>query len=306
MSDRIDFTLAAADGTNLCCYEWPAENARAAVVILHGMAEHAARYGRFAAALNGAGIAAVAMDLRGHGKTAASGTKGWFAEKDGWRLVLEDIRQLSLWAREKYAGRPLVLFGHSMGSVFAGVAQSVYGEMYRASVLSGVNADIPVRRNVAPYIAKIISALQGRRNPSPMLDNLTFGSYNRRFKPARTKFDWLSRDVAEVDKFLSDENCGFISTGAMFADVSRALLESLKKTNISRIPKSLPVFIVSGAEDPAGMNGRAAAFFEKRYRAAGLDVTAKVYEKTRHEPLNETNRDEVTADILGFIDKHIL
>lgn len=303
MSNRIDFTLTSKDGTNLSCYEWPAENARAVVVIVHGMAEHAARYGRFAGALNSAGFAAVSMDLRGHGGTA-NGRQGWFAEKAGWKVVLEDIRQLTQWAADRYSGKPLVLFGHSMGSIFARAALPAFGSLYQTAVLSGVTVDMPVRRNVAPLIAGIVGAAGGMGKPSPTLDSLTFGAYNQQFQPARTKFDWLSRDPDEVDKYVTDPACGFVCTGSMFVDVSRVLLETLKRANVAKIPKDLPVLIVSGEKDPAGMNGQAAAFLEKQYRAAGLDVSVKVYPDARHELLNETNRDEVTGDILSFLNRH--
>lgn len=306
MSTRHDFTLTSPDGTNLSCYEWPVDHARAVVVVVHGMAEHAARYGRFAASLNDNALAVVSMDLRGHGQTVSGGAKGWFAKKGGWQAVLGDIGQLSQWAQEKYAGRPVVLFGHSMGSIFARAALMQYGGIYRAAVLSGVTVDIPGRRAVAPLIAGIVSALQGRDKPSGLLDNLTFGAYNKQFLPARTRFDWLSRDAAEVDKYVADENCGFICTGSMFVDVSSVLLETLKRANIAKMPKGLPVFIISGAEDPAGMNGKAAAFLQKQYKAAGLHVSAKVYENARHELLNETNRDEVTEDILEFINDALM
>lgn len=305
MSARTDFSLTAADGAKLACYEWPCENPRAAVVIVHGMAEHAARYGRFAEALNGAGLAVLSMDLRGHGATATGGIKGWFAKKGGWLAVVEDIRQLSLKAQQTCAGRPLILFGHSMGSIFARAALFTYGDMYRAAVLSGVTVDQPGRRNIAPFIAGAVSLLQGADKPSKLLDNLTFGSYNKQFLPNRTGFDWLSRDAAEVDKYVGDENCGFVCTGSMFVDISRVLLETLKEKNVAKMPKGAPLFIVSGAEDPVGMNGRAAAYLAERYKTAGLDATAKVYEKARHELLNETNRDEVTADIINFINLHL-
>lgn len=305
MSARIDFTLRAPDETELCCYEWPAQNARAAVVIVHGMAEHAARYGRFAQALNAEGVAVVSMDLRGHGATAAGSVKGWFAKKGGWKLVLEDIRQLTLRTQEKYEGRPLFLFGHSMGSIFARAALFTFGDRFRAAILSGVTVDVPGRRNIAPAIAGAVSALQGGDKPSALLDNLTFGAYNKRFKPPRTRFDWLSRDTKEVDKYVLDENCGFVCTGSMFVDISRVLLETLKSANVAKMPKDVPILIVSGKEDPVGGFGMAAAFLEKQYKAAGLDAAAKVYEGDRHELLNETNRDEVTKDLMDFIGSHI-
>ncbi len=304
MSTCREFTLTAADSTHLSCYEWPVENARATVVMLHGLAEHAARYGRFAAALNEAGFSALSMDLRGHGQSA-NGRQGWFAAKDGWLVVLEDIRRLAAWARDNEPGKPLVLFGHSLGSVFAQAALQRFGGLFQAAVLSGVSVDVPLRRNIAPLIARVMGALRGMGNPSPVLDGLTFGAYNKQFEPARTKFDWLSRDTGEVDKYVADPACGFVCTGSLFVDVSRLLLDILKPARVAGMPKDVPMLIISGAKDPVGLGGQTAAFLEKRYRTAGLDVAAKVYPEARHELLNEMNREEVTGDIIMFIEKSV-
>jgi alpha-beta hydrolase superfamily lysophospholipase len=192
-----------------------------------------------------------------------------------------------------------------MGSIFARAALYAFGGMYKAAILSGVTVDEPGRRDVAPVLAGILGALQGSSKPSSLLDNITFGAYNKRFMPARTRFDWLSRDGKEVDKYVLDENCGFICTGSMFVDISRVLLETLKSENVAKMPKDVPILIVSGTEDPVGSYGKAATFLEKQYKAAGLDVAVKLYSNARHELLNETNRDEVTKDLLEFVNAHI-
>ena len=305
MSNRYDFTMTAKDGAKLRCYEWAPEEPRAVVVIVHGMAEHAARYGRFAGALNEAGFAAVSMDLRGHGQSAAGGMKGWFAKKNGWKAVLEDIRQLSLWACEKYPGVPLVLYGHSMGSVFARASIFLYGDMYRAALMTAVATDLPLRRDIAPLIAWFVGLVQGGGRPSPLLDSLTFGSFNKPYQPAQTRFEWLNRDRAEVDRYVADDNCGFISTASLFYDVSVVLVKTLRKRNIRRIPKSLPILMLSGSDDPAGLFGKTVKQLERSYRAEGLDARSKIYEGARHELLNEINREEVIKDIVMFIDSNI-
>ena len=302
MRERIGFT--AKDGTKLYGYRWDAKAPKAAVVIVHGMAEHCVRYDRFATALNEVGYSAMALDLRGHGMSAQSGIKGYFAKKDGWKVVLGDIKGFVDFAKEAYPGIPIVMFGHSMGSIFARVYISEHGQDISACILSGVTINKKGLRDVAPFITKLVSVFNPKK-PSKMLDSMSFGAFNKPFEPARTKFDWLSRDEAEVDKYVEDEMCGFVCTAPLFGDVSRAILFTLKEENVNKIPKDLKVFIVSGEKDPVGSNGYDAKYLYDSYTKSGLDAEYKIYKDARHELLNETNREEVMADILSFLESAI-
>lgn len=294
----------AQDGTKLYGYRWDTEKPKAVMIIVHGMAEHSTRYNRFATALNGAGYAAMALDLRGHGRAAQSGIKGYFAKNDGWKKVLGDIKKVADMAKEAYPDVPLVLFGHSMGSIFSRVYMSEHGEDIDACILSGVTINKKGLRDVAPAITKLVSFFNPKK-PSKLLDSMSFGAFNKPFEPARTKFDWLSRDNAEVDKYVADEMCGFVCTAPLFNDVSKAILYTLKAENVKRIPKSLKIFIVSGEKDPVGSDGYDAKYLYESYTKEGLTAEYKVYENARHELLNETNRAEVMGDILGFLEKVI-
>jgi len=287
-------------GADLAGYSWDIEQPKAVMILVHGLAEHAQRYGRFAQRLNEAGIAAYSVDLRGHGQSIGA-ARGWFGKSGGYRTVLEDIGALAGYAKGRHEGLPCILFGHSMGSIFARAAIEEFGDEFSACVLSGVTIGVPGTRGIAPAVAWA-AKLFGHDKPSGFLDNMSFGSYNRAIDHPRTKFDWLSRDEAEVDKYVSDELCGFVATPALFQDLSVLLVRTLKPRNLARIPKALDILIISGAKDPCGNFGKDASFLDETFRKQGLNVKAKVYEDARHELLNELNRDEVMGDIIGFLE----
>lgn len=297
-----EITIKSLDNINIHGYKWHVDSPKAVVVIVHGMAEHSARYDRFAKNLNAQGFAAMAIDLRGHGKTAD--INGYFAKKDGWKLVLQDIKLLAETAKAEYPSVPVILFGHSMGSIFARAALVDFGDMFDACVLSGVSISKKGLRDVAPFMAKLFS-LFGANKPSKMLDSMTFGAFNNAFKPNRCGFDWLSRDEAEVDKYIEDDMCGFVCTSSLFYDLSKTLLYTLKKENVSMIPKGKKIFIVSGEKDPCGSDGYDAKYLYDSYSGLGLDVEYKVYDDARHELLNETNREDVSRDIINYLERAI-
>jgi alpha-beta hydrolase superfamily lysophospholipase len=294
-----DITIKSSDGKNIHGYTWYVDSPKAVVVIVHGMAEHSARYDRFAKELNSHGMAAMSIDLRGHGKTAE--IQGYFAKKDGWKMVIEDIRLLVEKAKSEHPNLPVLMFGHSMGSIFARASMMDFGAKFDACVLSGVTISKKGLRDVAPFMAKLFS-LFGAKKPSKTLDSMTFGQFNNAFQPNRSTFDWLSRDEAEVDKYIEDEMCGFVCTPSLFHDVSKTLLYTLDNKNVEKIPKSKKIFIVSGAKDPCGSDGIDAKYLYDSYKGAGLDVEYKVYENARHELLNETNREDITRDIINFLE----
>ncbi len=294
--------ITARDNYKLKGYLWKTDKPKAIVAIVHGMAEHCARYDRFAKQLNKNGYAVIAIDLRGHGKTSEGDIQGYFAKKNGKEIVLDDIRKLVQEAKSTYPKIPVVLFGHSMGSIFARASMMDYGEEFDACILSGVTISQKGLRDVAPAMTKVFS-LFGAKKPSNALDTLSFGAFNKPFQPSRTSFDWLSRDEKEVDKYVSDELCGFVSTPSLFYDVATTILYTLKNENINKIPKDLKIFIISGGKDPCGSDGYDAKFLADSYVEANLNATYKIYEDARHEILNETNRDEVTKDVIDYLEQ---
>ena len=275
--------------------------------IIHGMAEHRARYDEFARYLAGAGYAVYAEDHRGHGETAgALAEAGHLADSGGWDLVVSDLRKLSTIARENHPDLPLFLFGHSMGSIFARDYLVNEGHSLAGVILSGANGNPGAMLRVGLFLSKRQIARKGARHPSSSLNGLTFGSFNRPFKPAVTEFDWLSRDAEEVAAYVADPYCGFVCTAAFFLDLFTGTQRIYRQDQIRKVPAELPLFFISGEQDPVGSFGKGVKRSADEYRAAGgRDVSVRLYPEARHELLHELNRSEVYEDVLSWLDSHL-
>jgi alpha-beta hydrolase superfamily lysophospholipase len=287
--NETELTLTAADGTKVAGYCWRGVDAPKAIVqIAHGMGEHAARYRRVAEALTKAGYVVYAHDHRGHGKTAGSPERFGDLGAGGWRALVADLGALSELARRDHPGLPLALFGHSMGSFALQQYLLDHSDDLDAAVLSGTSA---------------VDVIAGLIDPTQEADLAVF---NAGFEPARTESDWLSRDEAEVDKYIADPMCGFGLNGpsvATMVDGSAALADV---EHLRAIRSELPILLMSGDADPLAGGGALVEMVASRYREAGsVDVTVILYPGARHEILNETNRDEVTADLLGWLERVI-
>jgi alpha-beta hydrolase superfamily lysophospholipase len=297
MSSAQESTFTDQDGLEIFYRHWPAPAPRGAVVIAHGASEHSGRYGRFAAALNDAGWTAFALDHRGHGITGQNNGVGRAGPGGGIRFV-DDIRQLVSLASEAVEGRPVVLFGHSMGSAFAQAYATHGADGLAGYVLSG-----PLG---APDGADEMAAGLKEAADAGMADETVdmLGPFNEPFEPARTPVDWLSRDEAEVDAYIADPFCGDSNplTYGYVAEFLGLATPSVSSEAIATIP-SIPVLLVTGDQDPVSEGGKWVRVLEERLQAAGLQVTSHYYPGARHEVLNETNRDEVTSDIVAWLEK---
>jgi len=294
------------DGVRLRLRRWaPAGPPRAIVQIAHGLAEHSGRYDRFARALAAAGFAVIAHDHRGHGETAARPEDlGFFAERDGWATVLADLDAVQAVGRSLWPGVPVFLFGHSMGSFMVQDLVSRSGIDLAGAVLSGSDGSRP------PPGARSLAAFErwrlGPRGQSALIHALAFGAFGRKIPGRRTEFDWLSRDPAEVDAYSADPLCGFVATVQLWVDLLGALARLGSEGHRARVPKGLPILSIAGTADPVSNGGKGIGPLVEGYRRAGLaDVTDRRYEGARHELLNETNREEVTADVVAWLDARL-
>jgi alpha-beta hydrolase superfamily lysophospholipase len=196
-----------------------------------------------------------------------------------------------------------VMFGHSMGTIIALNHAWAYPGLSNAAAFWNTSFDTPFLLRVLVGILKAERFLKGSDVPSAFAVKATFDAWNKEFAPNRTAFDWLSRDSAEVDKYVADPMCGFPVSIGCWLDVIGSVRLSAQNANIAAIPKSLPVNIVAGGKDPSSAKGEAMLRLAGRLRDAGLtDVSAKVYPDTRHEGLNEINRDRVMADFADWLD----
>lgn len=311
-------------GEDVFVHAWVPDAVRAVVVVAHGMAEHGARYARFGQALSARGYAVYAPDHRGHGRTAGGEERLGWTGADGWNGMVRDLERLLELARAAHPGMPLVLFGHSMGSVLAQRVAQLRGRELAGLILSGTFG-------AAPGLALAIAAASalafgaGARKPSPLLKQ-RFAEFNRPFATATaaavcesgasgghavpggsaaTGFEWLSRDEAEVKKYADDPWCGFAFSNRLTLDMLRGYGEVWKPANEARLPKELPVLLFAGERDPVGADTAAVKALAERYRTLGLrDVRTVFYPEARHETLNETNRDEVVRDVVAWLDEH--
>ncbi|PRA29618.1 alpha/beta hydrolase [Pseudomonas poae] len=298
------FWLTANDRSRLYVNQWMPEGpVKALVMLSHGMAEHSGRYGRLAEALCGAGYGLYALDQRGHGRTADEGTLGLFAERDGWNKVVGDLASLNQHIGQQQPGLPIILLGHSMGSYIAQAYLLHHSASLDGAILSGSNFQPVALYRAARVIARIERARQGLRGRSAVIDFLSFGSFNKAFKPNRTAFDWLSRDPDEVDKYINDPLCGFRCTNQLWIDLLGGLQQISKASNLAQIDPGLPILVTGGECDPVSEGKRLTHLANALREAGGQQVQLTIYPQARHEVFNETNRDEVTADVLTWLDR---
>jgi len=268
-TSRIDQWLIKA-------YQWPVEAARGVVIISHGLAEHAKRYDRLALDLNSAGYEVYAMDHRAHGETLGPLGFGDYGE-GGWDALIDDVDQLVDYCRNKNPGKPLFLLGHSMGAAAAQQYAPIGSEKLDGLILSG-------------------STL---RNPGDAIPE-----YNAEFEPVRTNYDWLSRDEAEVDKYLEDPLCGFegqtIRNGMDRTDPRR-----VDPARLKTIRPDLPVLLIAGDADPVNQRLKGIDYLEACWAEAGVaNIDRQIYPGGRHEMFNETNRNEVTRNMIDWLASH--
>ena len=279
---------------------------RGIIVIAHGMAEHASRYARFAASAVEEGYAVLAGDHRGHGATAAPGGFGFVAEKGGWERVVADMGTVLDAARRAWPDVPVFLMGHSWGSFLARDLAARRGGDLAGLILLGTGSGVGALTRPATAICAGESRLRGPRHPSRLLNALAFGPYQRHFAPNRTEADWISRDAKEVDRYVADPWCGFVCTSSFFRDLVAGQGAVNTASHAAAVPADLPMLLASGDRDPVGAMGRGVQRAATLYRRAGVrEVSVLLYPGGRHELLNETNRDQVTGDILTWIDGHV-
>lgn len=281
--------MGTSDGTRLVGQRWTVDGEpRAALVLVHGMGEHSLRYDRLGKALAATGIEVLAVDQRGHGRTAgiageALGSLG----KPGWDGLASDLALVVRSTRGERPEIPIVVLGHSMGSWVVQQYLLEHSEddtAVVAAVLSGTAA--------LDQLATVV-------DPTKELDLTAF---NAPFAPARTDYDWLSRDEREVDDYVAEPLCGF----GLDSDGATGMVAAAPRlADPSSVRTGLPVYVIAGSADPVNAGMAWLQPLLDRYRAAGVEVTTAVYEGGRHEMFNETNRDEVVADLITWLNARL-
>jgi len=281
------FTVPGRGDVDLFVRHWPASGAaRAVVQISHGLGEHSGRYARLAAALGAAGFEVYAHDHRGHGRSVRRASEFGHFGPDGWNALVADLVAVGHAIDARTGGEPRVVLGHSMGSFAVQQYLLDHSTEIAAAVLTGTSA---------------IDAIFGSLDPDTSLDRMPG---NEAFE-GRTDFDWLSRDAAEVDRYIADPACGFSADADALRDMGAAAQQPVEGDALRSIRADLPILLMSGSNDPLSGAMALVELVAQRSRDAGIrDVTVLGYEGARHEVFNETNRDEVTADLIAWLDAH--
>ena len=295
--------LTTADGWPIHYSVWTPDTVRGVVQVLHGLAEHRARYQGLAERLVAEGWAVYADDHRGHGESVRTeADRGHFADDDGWSKAVADVASIASLAREAHPDVPHVLLGHSMGSSLALTSLRRGVARWDGAVLSG-----PV--GVAPtwklwgglQVARFERWRLGRTGTSALLEKLSFGDFNKPF-PGRTDFDWLSKDEDEVDAYVNDPWCGHPATCQHWVDHLVAMYENGQEAQLAAMPDGLPMFVVAGTDDPVSAGTSQLPTLFERLRAGGVDVSHRFWQGGRHELFHELERDEVFEAVVGWLE----
>ncbi|WP_066646035.1 alpha/beta fold hydrolase [Christensenella timonensis] len=309
---KKELEFASADGKSkvyACCWQDEKCSPRFLVQICHGMCEYIERYEEFADFLCAQGAAVFGNDHLGHGRTKAMNEPayfGYFAEKDGEKLVVKDVHTLTTMMKEEYPGLPLVLIGHSMGSMVARSYMTKFGEEADCAVFMGTSGANNLT-GVIRFLARVGMIFGRAKKPAKLLDHLAFSKYNDRYEDVRSEKDWITRDRQRVEEYLADPLCMFLFTDRAAYDFANLLDEVSGVQWAQRLPKEKPYLLVSGEMDPVGNYGDGVREVYGWMKQAGMgDATMKLYPGARHEILNEINRDEVKQDIFSFISARVL
>lgn len=299
-----DFWYASQGMGKIHGHRWlPQGEPKAVLQIVHGIAEFVERYDEFARYLTGLGYVVVAEDHMGHGQSInGGGIRGYF--HGGWFTAVEDTYRLLQDTKAQYPNVPYVLFGHSMGSFMARTILCRYPD-------SGISAAIICGTGWQPAFAlpalcktlELVCSRGDETKPNQTLQNLVFGSYNRKVEHPRTPYDWLSRDADIVDAYIAHPLCGFTASAGLLRDLVQGIHFVEQPNHLAAMRKNLPVFFIAGGDDPVGNYGKGVQKTAEAFRKAGLtDVSVRIYPLCRHEILNEINRQEIFEDISQWLD----
>lgn len=284
----------------------PEGESRAVLQISHGMVEYTERFHTFARFLNQSGILVIGNDHLGHGKTAGCAADLGYIGAGKSRTVVDDLYKVTAFAKEKYGKLPYFLFGHSMGSFLARRYLMTYGEALDGAILSGTGFTPGTVLHAGRLIAGWMKLIYGERHRSAFLKKLSFQGYLDRVENPRTANDWLTHDPAIVDRYNADKFCTYTFTVNGYQTLFDVLRYIQNPKHVEKIPGNLPIFLISGAEDPVGAYGEGVKKVYESYRASGIrDVRMRLYQGKRHELTNEIGKEDIFADIKEWIFSHV-
>lgn len=300
-----EFYLQLQSANFLHCCQWnPACEPIGVVQIVHGVAEHVARYAPFAEFLTQRGYLVVGEDHPGHGKSVPAGERLGYLT-GGWKECVRGIHLLYGKTRREVPDVPYYMLGHSMGSFLMRTYLYTYHDPLAGVLLSGTGWKSLGLLAMGRALCREEAARRGDHATSEVLQRMVFGAYNSAFSPNRTAFDWITSDDQMVDEYIADPYCGFDPTIQLYGEMFYGMVENQKRENLTRMQTDLPVHFFSGALDPVGSNGRGVKKTVDAFADAGMtQVTCHIYDGMRHEPLNEKGRMQVYGDVLLWLQTH--
>lgn len=303
---KEEFSFISCTGKKIYAVKWinkEQKQYKGVVQLVHGMQEHIGRYDEFAKVLVDCGYIVVGHDHLGHGNTVQNDDEwGYFDKKDGWQKLVEDIHILQNKIKKEYSDIPYIIMGHSMGSLLVRTYVTKYKDDLSGIIISGTSGQ-KAGLIIGQLLTKLIILFRGSKYKSKLLEYLITGSFNKKFKPNRTKADWTTRDYEQVDKYQTDTKCGRNFTAMAYLDLLKGTYYLSKQKNIINTP-NIPILIFSGDKDPVGGNSKGVIRVYNMLKKAGKEkVRIRLFKDGRHEMLNEINKEEVYYFILDWLDK---
>ena len=303
---KQEFYYPSRDGkTQIHAIEWiPEGEMKGVLQICHGMVEYINRYDEFAEFMAGHGYYVTGHDHLGHGKSIQTEEDlGYFNEIRGNQYVIGDIHKLRELTMKKHPGVPYYMLGHSMGSFLLRQYLTMYGTGLAGAIIMGTGYQGALVLNAGQLVCKVIAVFKGWKYRSKFVDNLSFGSYNKKFEPAETTKDWITSDKERKKKYVDDPLCSYMFTLGAYYQMFEGMKVLTRKDSIARIPKELPILFVSGEDDPVGAFGKGVIKVYEKYKSAGIhNLSIHLYKGDRHEILNEVNRKDVYEDLRRWIE----
>lgn len=306
---KREFTYPSTDGrTKIHAIEWiPDGEVKAVLQMCHGMVEYIDRYHDFATYLADRGIYVVGHDHLGHGQSVCSaGEYGYFPQPDGNKLVIGDIHKLRMMTKEKYENVPYFMLGHSMGSFLLRQYLTMHSKGLAGAIIMGTGHQPLMILKAGQLVCKITAAVKGWKYRSEFVNNLSFGSFNKKFEPAETPKDWVTSYKPIRDIYVKDPLTSFTFTVGGYYQMFEGMKVLDTKGSVDKICKDIPVFFVAGEDDPVGDFGKGVQRIYEKYKSAGIkDTSIKLYKGDRHEILNEVDREQVYEDLYCWITEKI-
>ena len=301
MTKSMDIAWHSSAGRRIAYRQWLVPSPRLVIHIVHGMSEHSACYDDVAQLLNDAGFSVFAHDHCCHGENVPVDELGVVTESQNWGYILEDMLSINTVIRDTCPGTPVAILGHSMGSFIAQRFAQQHPERVDFLLLEGSSFEPRWLTTAARSIAALECFRQGPQGKSPILHALTFGGFNRAIQSPRTAFDWVSRDAAFVDAYVSDARCGFQVSNVFWRDMFGLLNVLYSRKALAEFRQDLPVYVFAGDRDPVGHNGKGVEKLSKWLSSRLGNVNTTLYPQARHDVLHEINQAEVVKDLIAWL-----